>query len=177
MNRRLKLFIPIALFLIMGGLLYFGLGRDPNQVPSALVNRPVPEFSLPALFEETKTYTEADLTGGIFLVNVWGSWCPPCHAEHPYLMEISKREKNITLVGVNYKDDLKEAREFLNERGNPFAFNVVDLDGKLGIDLGVAGAPETFIVDASGTIRYRHVGVINDRNWKETFEPIIASIR
>jgi cytochrome c biogenesis protein CcmG/thiol:disulfide interchange protein DsbE len=177
MSNRMKLFLPIAFFVVMLGLLFHGLGRDPNQVPSALVNRPVPEFSKPDLFDESKSVTSEQLKGGIFIVNVWATWCPPCHVEHPYLVEISEREKGVTFVGVNYKDDVAAAREFLEQRGNPFKLSLVDLDGHLGIDLGVAGAPETFIVDATGTIRYRHVGVIDNKIWADIFEPILAQIR
>lgn len=176
-SNRSKLFIPGIFFIAMLGLLLFGLGRDPNQVPSALVNRPLPVFSLPDLFDETKNITSEQMHGGIFIVNVWATWCPPCHVEHPYLVEISAREPGVTFVGVNYKDDAKAARDFLNERGNPFKFTLVDLDGSLGIDLGVAGAPETFILDKTGTIRYRHVGVIDNKIWAEVFVPLIAQIQ
>jgi cytochrome c biogenesis protein CcmG/thiol:disulfide interchange protein DsbE len=177
MSNRSKLFIPVAFFVVMLGLLFFGLGRDPNQVPSALVNRPVPVFSKPDLFDESKNVTSDQLSGGIFIVNIWATWCPPCHAEHPYLMEISEREKGVTFVGINREDDVAAAREFLEQRGNPFKINLVDLDGHLGIDFGVAGPPETFIVDSTGTIRYRHVGAIDNRVWADTFEPILAQIQ
>jgi cytochrome c biogenesis protein CcmG/thiol:disulfide interchange protein DsbE len=179
MNNRLKLFIPIVFFLAMIGILLYGLsdGRDPNAVPSALVNRPLPVFSEPDLFDASVNISSEQLKGGITLVNVWGTWCPPCHAEHPYLVEISERETDITFVGVNYRDDTEQARAFLDERGNPFKFNLADEDGSLGIDFGVAGAPETFLIDASGTIRYRHVGMIDNKVWAETFEPLIEQIR
>lgn len=177
MNNRVKLFFPAVFFVAMLGLLFYGLGRDPNQVPSALVNRPLPEFNEPDLFDPTTTISSTQLRGGIFLVNVWATWCPPCHVEHPYLVEISEREPDITFVGLNYQDDVELAREFLNERGNPFKLSLVDADGSLGIDFGVAGAPETFIVDSSGTIRYRHVGVIDNTVWAEIFEPILAQIQ
>lgn len=177
MNNRAKLFIPGVFFVSMLGLLLFGLFRDPNQVPSALVNRPLPEFTRPDLFDENAVISSDMLKGGVFLVNVWATWCPPCHVEHPYLVEISEREPDITFVGVNYKDDPKLAREFLAERGNPFKLSLVDADGHLGIDLGIAGAPETFLVDATGTIRYRHVGVIDNKIWEEIFEPILEQIQ
>jgi len=177
MNNRAKLFFPAVFFVGMLGLLMFGLGRDPNQVPSALVNRPLPVFEKPDLFDAAGTISSTEFRGGIFLVNVWATWCPPCYAEHPFLMEISQRVPEVTFVGVNYKDDLELAREFLEERGNPFKYSVVDVDGSLGIDFGVAGPPETFLVDSTGTIRYRHVGVIDNRVWEETFEPILAQIR
>lgn len=179
MNTRLKLFIPAVFFLAMLGLLLFGLsdGRDPNHVPSALANRPVPEFTRPDLFDPAATVSSLQLRGGIFLVNYWATWCPPCHAEHPYLVDISKRAPEITLVGINYQDDPELAREFLAERGNPFDISLVDADGSLGIDFGITAPPETFLVDSSGTIRYRHVGMIDHRVWTETFEPLLAQIQ
>jgi cytochrome c biogenesis protein CcmG/thiol:disulfide interchange protein DsbE len=176
-NNRLKLFIPAVFFVLMLGLLLFGLGRNPNQVPSALVNRPLPEFTLPLLDQAGGAISSADLLGRISIINFWATWCPPCHEEHPYLVEISASEPGVQFIGVNYKDDLNEARLFLDEKGSPFEKVIVDLNGSLGIDFGVAGAPETFIVDSFGTIRYRHVGIINHRIWAETFEPIIARLR
>jgi cytochrome c biogenesis protein CcmG/thiol:disulfide interchange protein DsbE len=181
MNKRALLIIPGVFFIGMLSLLLFGLGRDPNMVPSALVNRPLPEFSLPALAEDqaelNAVIASEDLTGGISIINFWATWCPPCHIEHPYLVEISEREQDVTFIGVNYKDDIEEARLFLEEKGSPFEKIIVDLDGSLGIDFGVAGAPETFIVDSFGMIRYRHVGVINHQIWEETFEPVISRIK
>jgi cytochrome c biogenesis protein CcmG/thiol:disulfide interchange protein DsbE len=177
MSNRAKLFIPVVFFFGMLALLLLGLGRDPNQVPSALVNRPLPEFVKPDLFDAAATVSSEQLRGTVFFVNVWATWCPPCHAEHPYLVEISEREPGVTFVGVNYKDDPKAAKQFLAERGNPFKISLVDADGRLGIDLGIAGAPETFLVDAAGTIRYRHVGVINNEVWDEVFKPIVEQIR
>lgn len=177
MSNRMKLFLPGAFFFLMLGLLLFGLGRDPNMVPSALVNRQVPEFVLPDLDANASLITSEELTGKISIINFWATWCPPCHVEHPYLVEISQSEPDVTFIGVNYKDDVDEARLFLEEKGTPFAKVIVDLDGRLGIDFGVAGAPETFIVDSFGMIRYRHVGVINHQIWEETFKPVIARIK
>jgi cytochrome c biogenesis protein CcmG/thiol:disulfide interchange protein DsbE len=177
MNNRTKLFIPAVFFVAMLGLLLFGLGRDPNQVPSALVNRPLPVFTKPDLFDPAATVSSEQLRGGIFLVNIWATWCPPCYVEHPFLVEISANEPDITFVGLNYKDDPVLAREYLAERGNPFRISLVDVDGSLGIDFGVAGPPETFLVDSSGTIRYRHVGVIDHKVWAEIFEPILAQMQ
>lgn len=177
MNNRTKLIIPGVFFFLMLGLLLFGLGRNPNMVPSALVNRALPEFTLPDLALDAPLVSSMDLKGGISIINFWATWCPPCHVEHPYLVEISASEPDVTFIGVNYKDDLDEARLFLEEKGSPFKKVIVDLDGRLGIDFGVAGAPETFIVDSLGMIRYRHVGVINHKIWEETFEPVIARIK
>ena len=177
MNERTKLFFPALLFVAMLSLLLFGLCRDPNQVPSALVNRSLPVFEKPDLFDPAATVSSSELRGGIFLVSVWATWCPSCQAEHPYLMEISAREPDITFVGVNYKDDVGLAREFLDERGNPFKLNLIDADGSLGIDFGMTAPPESFLVDSSGTIRYRHVGVIDNRVWADTFKPILTQIQ
>jgi cytochrome c biogenesis protein CcmG/thiol:disulfide interchange protein DsbE len=179
MNPRLRMVIPVAVFSVLAGLLLFGLDpeRQLNYVPSVLVNRPLPVFELPDLLDEDDTISSDDLKGGIFLVNVWGTWCPPCHQEHPYLVEISASEPQYTWVGVNYKDDLEDARDFLDERGNPFSRVVVDIDGSLGIDFGVTAAPETFIVDSTGTIRFRYAGPINNQIWAETFEPVLAQIQ
>lgn len=178
MNRRAKLFIPVAVFLTMAGLLWMGLGRDPNIVPSALIDRPVPAFSLPGLLDPERTYTQEDLQGEIFVLNVWATWCVPCHIEHPFFMEISQEREDLTFVGVNYKNPEEgEAEAFLAERGNPFDLVIVDLSGRLGIDLGVTAAPETFVIDTRGNIRYRHVGIVDRQMWDATFAPLIARLR
>lgn len=177
MNKRLKLFIPVTLFVVMAGFLLFGLSRDPNTVPSALVDHPFPEFSQPGLYPEQGTVTRADLAGDILIVNIWGSWCIPCHVEHPFLVDLSEREGDITFVGISYDDSIEEDRLFLEERGNPFDVNIVDLDKSLRIDLGVTGAPETFLVDRNGMILYRQIGAIDSTIWKEKFQPLLAQIR
>ena len=180
MNKRALLIFPVVFFILMLVLLLFGLGRNPSMVPSALVNRPLPEFLLPNLeLDATQSLTKIaseDLIGGISIINFWATWCPPCHIEHPYLVEISEQEQDLTFIGVNYKDNLDEARLFLEEKGSPFEKIIVDFDGSLGIDFGLAGAPETFIVDGLGMIRYRHVGVINHQIWEENFMPVISRI-
>jgi cytochrome c biogenesis protein CcmG/thiol:disulfide interchange protein DsbE len=177
MNKRLKLFIPVAVFITMAGFLLFGLTRDPNIVPSAMVDKPLPEFSLPGLYPESGEFSRADIVGDILIVNIWGSWCLPCHIEHPFLLEMSEKDLSLTFVGISYDDSMAEDRLFLEERGNPFDYNVVDLGGSLRIDLGVTGAPETFLVDANGMILYRHIGAIDSITWKNTFEPLLAQIR
>ena len=177
MNKRVKLFIPVAIFLVMAGFLLYGLGRDPNTVPSALVDRPLPEFTQPSLYPELGEYSSGDFLGRILLVNIWGSWCPPCHLEHPFFLEISETEDDITFIGISYDYSTVEDREFLAERGNPFDFNVVDLDGSLRIDLGVTGAPETFMVDQQGMILYRHIGAIDADVWNDKFVPLLRQIR
>lgn len=177
MNKRLKLFIPVAFFLLMGGFLLFGLTRDPNLVPSALVNKPFPEFTQPSLYPDLGEYSSEDFIGNILLVNIWGSWCPPCHIEHPFLLQLSKEEPGITFIGVSYDYSTVEDREFLAEMGNPFDYNVVDLDGSVRINLGVTGAPETFLVDRNGMILYRHIGALDRNTWDDIFVPLLDQIR
>lgn len=177
MNRRVKLFVPVVVFLAMAGFLLFGLTRDPNVVPSALVNHPLPAFRQPSLYPELGEYASDDFAGKILLINIWGSWCPPCHVEHPFFLEISGRDRDFTFVGVSYDYSMVEDREFLEDRGNPFDYNMVDLDGSFRIDLGVTGAPETFLVDQNGTILYRHIGAVDASIWAEKFEPLLAQIR
>ena len=176
-NNRLKLFVPVVVFLVLSGLFFFGLSRDPNVMPSALVDRPLPEFTQPSLYTEQGELSKSQFLGEILLVNIWGSWCPPCHAEHPFFLEISETEDDITMVGFSYDYSMAEDRLFLEERGNPFDYNVVDMDGSLRIDLGVTGAPETFLVDQNGMILYRHIGEINSIIWKDTFVPFLEQIR
>lgn len=176
-TQRYKLFVPVAVFLILSGLFFFGLTRDPNVVPSALVDRPLPEFTQPSLYPEEGEFTKAQFLGNILIVNIWGSWCPPCHLEHPFFLEISETEDDITMVGISYDYSMEEDRLFLEERGNPFDFNVVDFDGSLRIDLGVTGAPETFLVDQNGMILHRHIGAIDSIIWKDTFVPLLEQIR
>ena len=177
LNNRTKLFLPIGLFVIMAGLLVFALTRNPNVVPSALLNKPLPEFSQPGLFAGEGPYTTEDIKGSITILNVWGSWCPPCHVEHPFLLELSGREEDVRFVGVTYDYSIEPDRDFLEERGSPFDINVVDFDGSLRIDLGVTGAPETFLIDQNGTIVHRHIGTIDFDVWDEDFAPVIALLR
>lgn len=168
--KRFKLFIPFTVFLILSGLLYMGLSLDPNELPSVLIGKPVPEFSLPDLHNPDNNITPATMKGKPYLLNVWATWCPSCKYEHPYLIKLA--EMGVPIYGVNYKDDTDKARKLLQEAGDPYMANIVDEEGSLIMALGVYGAPETFIVDAGGIIRYRLVGVVNEEIWKSTMAPI-----
>ena len=174
--KRLKLFIPLIIFLGLGVLLFKGLDIDPNNMPSALVDKSLPEFSLPSLEDPDKMLTRKDVVGRVSLLNVWGTWCPSCMAEHPYLLKIAKEEK-IPIIGLDYKDERADALAWLAKLGDPYFINVFDEKGKLGIDLGVFGAPETYVLDHKGVIRYKHVGVVNDRIWFKTLKPLIEELR
>lgn len=167
---RLKLFIPLFIFIIMGAFLFLGLSNDPNHLPSALVGKPVPEFTLPVLAADGETISQKDLLGKPFLLNVWATWCPTCINEHPYLMKLA--EQGVPIVGLNYKDEDDKAIAWLTRLGDPYVLNIVDADGRLGLYLGVYGAPETFVVDKDGIIRYRHAGDLNERVWQGKLAPV-----
>ncbi|MBC6906758.1 DsbE family thiol:disulfide interchange protein [Saccharophagus sp. K07] len=168
--KRFKLFIPFAVFAVMAGLLYIGLSLDPNELPSVLIDKPVPEFALPDLDNPEKVITPATMKGKPYLLNVWATWCPSCKYEHPYLLKLA--EMGIPIYGVNYKDESEKARKLLRDTGNPYQANIVDEEGTLIMALGVYGAPETFIVDAEGIIRYKLVGVVTEEIWTSTMAPI-----
>jgi len=172
--KRLKLFVPLFIFAVLAGFFWRGLSLDPQAMPSALIDKSFPEFSMPRLQDETKIATKADLLGEYTLVNVWATWCVSCRVEHPYLNKL--KEEGVRIVGLNYRDEAAAAREWLEDLGNPYEWNIFDPEGRLGIDLGVFGAPETYIVDKDGFIRYKHVGVVDQRVWDEKFLPIINAL-
>lgn len=166
---RLKLFLPLAAFAVLAIFLLRGLSLDPSAMPSALLDKPFPAFTLPAL-SSGSTLSEKNLHGQKALVNVWATWCITCRVEHPYLMQLAGQ--GIAIYGINYKDKLPAAQQWLTEKGNPYRETIVDADGKLGIDLGVFGAPETYFVDSKGIIRFKHVGDLNQRIWQEKLQTI-----
>jgi cytochrome c biogenesis protein CcmG/thiol:disulfide interchange protein DsbE len=170
--RQWKLFLPLGVFLVLAVLFWRGLQLDPEYMPSALVDRPVPSFQLPDLLSG-ELLDEAVLYEGPTLVNIWATWCPSCYVEHPYLNELAAR--GVRIVGINYKDDDTKARAWLAEKGNPYAANIVDADGMLGLDFGVTGAPETYLVDAEGVIRFRHQGPMNEQVWQRDFLPLMPA--
>lgn len=162
--KRALLLIPLALFLVGAVFLYRGLYLDPSELPSALIGKPVPEFSLPAV-EGDKTLTRADLLGNPALLNVWATWCISCRVEHPVLNKLA--QQGVRVYGVNYKDDNAAALKWLKEFQNPYQLNISDAEGSLGLNLGVYGAPETFLIDSKGIIRHKFVGVIDEVVWRE----------
>lgn len=174
--KRLKLFIPLAIFIALVALLLKGLDLDPTAMPSALIDDPMPEFRLSALRDPERMLNRDELLGEVALLNVWATWCPSCKVEHPFLIKLAERE-NLPIIGVDYKDERASALQWLTRLGDPYVLNIFDPDGKLGIDLGVFGAPETYVLDHQGVIRYKHVGVVNERVWKERLEPLITELR
>ncbi|MDJ0475100.1 MULTISPECIES: DsbE family thiol:disulfide interchange protein [Pantoea] len=175
MNKKI-LFIPLMLFLLLAAALLWQLtrnaeGDDPTRLESALIGKPVPLFRLEALDQPGKIYDQHVLTDGKpMLLNVWATWCPTCRAEHQYLNTLA--EQGIRVVGLNYKDDRRKAVNWLNTLGNPYALSLYDGNGMLGLDLGVYGAPETFLIDGKGIIRYRHAGDLNVRVWEQEVKPL-----
>lgn len=175
MNRKL-LFIPLGVFLLLAAALLWQLvrnadGDDPTRLESALIGKPVPQFRLEALETPGKIFDQAVLTNGKpLLLNVWATWCPTCRAEHQYLNKLSAQ--GVRVVGLNYKDDRQKAITWLNSLGNPYSLSLYDGNGMLGLDLGVYGAPETFLIDGRGIIRYRHAGDLNDRVWSRELKPL-----
>lgn len=174
MGPRLKLFLPLALFAILALFLFRGLSLDPTEMPSALIDQPFPGFSLPSL-GDSRTLSAPDMKGQAGLLNVWATWCPSCRVEHPYLVLLA--DQGVPIYGLNYKDEDGAALRWLEELGNPYRFNIADRDGTLGLDLGVYGAPETYLLDAAGVIRYRHVGVVDEQVWRSTLEPLYLKLK
>ena len=160
--RKILLFIPLVLFLVLGAMFYLQLGKNTQYMPSALVGEKVPDFTLVSL-ETDQLITQEDLPDGPYLINFWGTWCPACHLEHPFLIELA--DDDVTIIGINYKDEKNLAQQWLAQKGDPYANVLMDEVGRFGVDMGVTGAPETFVVDHSGVIVYRHQGVINTQNW------------
>ena len=171
--KRWVMVVPLAVFLLVAVFLYKGLFLKPDELPSAMIGKPFPAFSLGTV-QGDRTLTQADLLGRPPLVIVWGTWCPSCKVEHPDLNQLA--EQGVVIHGVNYKDDNAAALKWLAEFHNPYQLNIADPQGSLGLDLGVYGAPETFLVDAKGIIRYKHVGVVDATVWREQLAPLYQGL-
>ncbi len=177
---RLSFAIPVAAFALIAAVFAFYLyqvgigGKDIKELPSALIDKPAPQFSLPPIDGDGPGLSNADLAGRVSLVNVWASWCPPCRVEHPILMRLAA--EGVAVFGINYKDKPEDAKAFLAQLGNPFRAIGADRSGRAVIDWGVYGYPETFIVDKAGRVRYRHVGPIMPRDLEEIFYPALEAL-
>lgn len=167
--------LPILLFLGLMAFLAFGLKRDPRVLPSELIDRQMPEFALSELHIPEATVSDLDFRGHVSLVNVFGSWCAACVVEHPKLVQLSQRE-DFQLIGINWRDDRTAAVAWLERFGDPYDRIAFDPDSELAIDLGVTGAPETFVVDADGRVRYKYVGIITDEAMRDKIDPILRII-
>lgn len=166
--------IPLIAFAILIPVFIIGLGRDPGELPSPFLGKPAPEFSLPTVSDPQKTVGSADFSGQAALVNVWATWCVGCRQEHGFLLSLS-RSGAIPIYGINWQDDRTEALRWLQQLGNPYVASGDDRDGKVGIDWGVYGAPETFLVAADGTVLYKHLGPLTPAVWEREFVPRLES--
>ena len=175
-TRRLVFLVPAALFAVLLVVFSIGLTHDPHLLPSALIDRPVPDFALPGLYDATKGLSREDLGGRVTLVNFFASWCTPCREEHQQLMALTQR-RGVALEGIAYKDRPEDARRFLDGLGNPYRRVGVDRDGRTAIDFGVYGVPETYVIDASGHIRYRQVGPLTAADIQERIVPLLTKIK
>jgi cytochrome c biogenesis protein CcmG/thiol:disulfide interchange protein DsbE len=171
----LKYLIPLALFLVLVVFLAIGLTRNPQELPSALLDKPAPTFRLPQLKQPDKTFSAEDMRGKVWMLNVWASWCVACRDEHPYLFEYQKSGA-VPIYGLNYKDRPEDALGWLSELGDPYLLSAVDLDGRVAIDYGVYGAPESYIIDKSGTIRMKHVGPVTFEVWEKKILPLVQEL-
>jgi cytochrome c biogenesis protein CcmG/thiol:disulfide interchange protein DsbE len=173
MNRFL---VPLGIFALLVVFLAVGLTRDPREVPSPLIDKPAPTFKLTELHAPDKVLTPADLKGKVWLLNVWASWCVSCREEHPLLVELG-RANVVPIYGLNYKDQSPAALKWLEDMGNPYIASLVDADGRVGIDYGVYGVPETFVIDRDGVIRYKQIGPITPQALKEKILPLVRKLQ
>ncbi len=168
--------VPLVIFLVLVGFLAVGLQLNPREVPSPLIDRSAPTFNLPSVRDPERTVGLADLKQQVSLFNVWASWCVSCRHEHPLLVELSRRDV-VPIYGLNYKDSRSDALRWLNSLGDPYRASAFDEDGRVGIDWGVYGVPETFVVDRNGIIRHKHTGPISVVDWKNTLLPMIRRLQ
>jgi cytochrome c biogenesis protein CcmG/thiol:disulfide interchange protein DsbE len=173
--KALKYIIPLALFLALAVFFAIGLTRDPRTVPSPLIDKPAPAFKLEQLHQPTLSFTPEEMKGKVWMLNVWASWCASCRVEHPLLVEMS-RNKVVPIVGLNYKDKREDATQWLQKFGNPYELSAWDIDGRVGIDYGVYGAPETFLIDKQGVIRHKQIGPITQEALEKTILPLIRKL-
>lgn len=172
MNRYL---IPLCVFIGLIALLALGLRLDPSRVPSPFIDRPIPQFNLPMLHKLDRKVGSADLRGEVTLLNVWASWCVACRYEHVQLLKLA-RERGIRIYGLNYKDTHEDALRWLEAMGDPYVASAFDADGQVGIDLGVYGVPETFVVDRDGIIRFKQIGPLTEEHVRDTLLPLLNEL-
>jgi len=171
-----RFLVPLALFFVLVGFLGAGLLRDPREIPSPLIEKAAPDFKLPQLILADKTFSPAEMKGKVWLLNVWASWCVACKVEHPVLMDL-KRMNLVPIIGLDYKDKRPDALKFLAQGGDPYELSVMDADGRVGIDWGVYGVPETFVIDQNGIIGYKNTGRATEELRRETLFRMISKLK
>lgn len=172
----MRFVLPLAVFFALAVMLGLGLQRDPRDLPSALLEQPAPAIDRPLLEDPQQRLQLQDLRGQTWLLNVWASWCAPCRQELPVLAELSKRD-GVAIYGLNYKDQPDKARALLRLAGNPYRASAMDSDGRMGMDFGIQGVPETFVIDRQGRVRYRHAGPVTPEIWRDRLLPVIRSLQ
>ncbi len=172
----MRFLVPLAIFLLLAAVLAVGLTLNPREVPSPLIDKPVPAFQLPQLHQPGLTFSQKDMLGQVWLLNVWASWCASCRDEHPFLVDLAK-SGIVPIVGLNYKDQPDAAKAWLEQFGDPFLLSVADPEGRVGIDFGVYGVPETFVIDRRGVIRYKQIGAITRKALDEKILPLIHQLK
>jgi cytochrome c biogenesis protein CcmG, thiol:disulfide interchange protein DsbE len=171
-----KLLIPLVVFLALCGFFFVGLFLNPREIPSPLIDKPAPQFTLKQLHAPDQTIGTADMKGKVWLLNVWASWCVSCREEHPLLVELGKANI-VPIVGLNYKDEPAAGMQWLARLGNPYTVSAVDRDGRVGIDWGVYGVPETFVVDKQGVIRYKQIGPVTVEALEKKIVPLVRELQ
>lgn len=171
-----RYFIPLGLFAIIFIFLWRGLSIDPHTIPSPLINQPIPAFSLVDVSDQKQVFTADDLHGHVSLLNVWATWCLTCRAEQPLLMDLA-RSNTVAIYGIDYKDDLTQAKQWLAQYGNPYRMLGFDADGKASINLGVYGTPETFVIDRNGVLRYKLIGQLTPTIWQKQIMPMVNRLQ
>lgn len=171
-----KALIPLGIFIVLVVFLAIGLTRDPHEVPSPLINKAAPMFSAPHLHAPGQQFSAKDMLGKVWLLNTWASWCVACRQEHPILMEFAKT-KTLPIVGLDYKDQDSEGLKWLARFGDPYDLAITDKDGRIGIDFGVYGVPESFLIDKAGVIRYKQIGPVTEEALKEKILPLIRELQ
>ena len=171
----IRFILPALFFLILTGFLFVGLYKDPSLVPSPLIGKPIPTFAASTLKDPQKQITSKDIQGDYALINVWATWCAACKQEHSALVYLAN-ELNVPIYGLNYKDHRESAKQWLVQYGDPYVANIFDESGRIGIDFGVYGAPETFLIDKNGVIRHKLVGIMTAEIWRDRFVPLIEQM-
>lgn len=172
----MRFIIPFIAFMAISVFLYIGLNLDPHEVPSPLIDKPAPAFTLPQLHEPGKQFSSKDMLGKVWLLNVWASWCVSCKEEHPVLLELARRNI-VQIYGLDYKDKRADAEAVLARDGNPYVLSLVDAEGRIGIDYGVYGVPETYVIDKLGIIRHKQIGAVTPQALQEKILPLVEELQ
>jgi len=172
----MRFLLPLVIFIVLAGFLFVGLGLNPREVPSPLIDKPAPAFTLPQLHQPQKAFSPADMQGKVWLLNVWASWCVSCREEHPVLMALAQQGV-VPIYGLNYKDKKADGELWLQRGGDPYVLSAMDEEGRIGIDYGVYGVPETYVIDKQGVIRYKQIGPVTPQNLSEKILPLVAELQ